>query len=263
MSLGRRKKTGSDTTEGMDMTVRACVLAAGKGSRMGGLFPKVLAEASGRTLLAWVLDALTCADIPSITTVVGFQKDKVIDTLPAGVAWAEQAEQLGTGHAVLCAEPTFEGFAGTLVVTCGDAPCFRAETFRTLLKAHAEAKAACTVLTARVAPPHRYGRIVRNASGAVEKIVEAADATEAELAIDEINTGVYCFEAPLVFDMLRRVGNGNKQGEYYLPDALTELIRAGHTVCAQVLEDHDETLGVNSPEDLAKVEAILNARKAN
>lgn len=243
------------------MQARGCVLAAGKGSRMGGHFPKVLVEAGGKPLIHWVLSTLAEASVSPVTSVVGFQKDTVIAALPAGVLWAEQAQQLGTGHALLCAEASFAGFSGTILVTCGDAPCFRAETFRSLVETHCTSGAAATVLTARVAPPHRYGRIVRGADGGVARIVEAADATPEELAIDEINTGVYCFEAPLVFQMLRRVRNENGQGEYYLPDVLVELLRDGRAVRAVVLKDNDETLGVNSPEDLARVEKVLAGRK--
>ncbi|MFW5857422.1 MAG: NTP transferase domain-containing protein [Planctomycetota bacterium] len=244
----------------MSHAAQALVLAAGKGTRMGGDSPKVLVEAGGRPLLHWVLDSLRDAGCDRVVTIVGYGRDRVVAALPAGVDWVEQAEQLGTGHAVLCARDAFEGFEGAVLITYGDMPLVTGETYRRLLDAHLAGGAAGTVLTARIAPPHRYGRVVRGPDGGVRRIVEAADATDEELAIDEINTGVYVFSWPELRGVLGRITNDNQQGEYYLPDAVELLLQDGKPFGALELKDAEEGNGVNSPADLERVEAILAAR---
>ncbi|MFH0910994.1 MAG: NTP transferase domain-containing protein [Planctomycetota bacterium] len=241
----------------MSSGIHALVLAAGKGKRMGAPIPKVMVQAAGRPLLGWVLKNLEEAGADRITAIVGFGKEEVIASLPEGVCWVEQAEQRGTGHAVLCAREALAGFEGTVLVTCGDMPLIRGATFRKLLDRHEESGADCTMLTATVEPPHRYGRILRDAKGRVKRIVEAEDATEEELSIAEVNTGVYAFRAPFLFQALRRVGNANRQGEYYLTEVVEILLRGGRRVEAISCEDAREALGVNSSEDLARVEAML------
>ncbi|MHC4870558.1 MAG: sugar phosphate nucleotidyltransferase [Planctomycetota bacterium] len=237
--------------------IHALILAAGKGTRMGGTLPKVMVPARGKPLILWVIENLNDAGISDITAVVGYKKDLVIDSLPKGTNWTEQAEQLGTGHAVLCAEDILKGFAGTVLVTCGDMPLIQSSTFKQLLENHSADNNSCTVLTSRIAPPHKYGRIVRNADGQVLKIVEAADATEDELLIDEVNTGVYAFDCKELFSALNNIGNTNNQGEYYLTDVLEILIKSGKSVGALICEKADEALGVNSPEDIIVVEKYL------
>lgn len=252
-----RARASVDPTDATKTAPRGLVLAAGKGTRMGGDQPKVLVRAAGRTLLSWVLSHLREAGIGPVTVVLGFGRDEVAATLPAGADWVEQAEQLGTGHAVQCAAGAFEGFDGTLVVACGDMPLVRPESYGALVVHHCEAGAAATLLTAKLAPPHRYGRVVRDEAGRVLRNVEAADATEEELAIDEVNTGVYAFDATALFEALAEVKSENEQGEYYLPDVLEILIGKGRLVSAVVCGSAEEAHGVNTPEDLAKVEARL------
>jgi len=242
----------------------AVVLAGGKGSRMGGERPKVLYPAAGRTLLEWVLPALSDAGVTDTVCVVGFQKEAVIAQLPTGVRWVGQEPQLGTGHAVWCARDAFQGPArtGPLVVACGDMPLVRAETYRRLVGRQRETGAAAVILTTPVPPDSHFGRIVRDAGGGVRRIVEWKDADAQERAITEGNAGVYCFGGALFWDALtlENLGNATAQGEYYLTDIVPLLLARGGWVDAISVTDPAEALGVNTPEDLARAEAELARR---
>lgn len=244
----------------MRNSLSACVLAAGKGTRMGGDRPKVLFEAGGKPMLGWVLGALSAAGSDDVVCVVGYKKDEVVAQLPTGVRWVEQSPQLGTGHAVMCARNSFRRGAETLLVTCGDMPLVRAETYRLIAELRELNDADAALLTVRVAPESRFGRIVRDAHGDVLRIVEYKDATDAEKALDEGNAGVYCFRASSLWAALERVGNANAQAEYYLTDVIGILIGDGGRVAAHVCADPREAAGVNTPGDLAEVERILAAR---
>lgn len=259
------------------MALRACVLAAGKGTRMGGDRAKVLAEAGGRPLIGWVLDALAAAGVGDIVAVVGFMKEAVIAALPTGVRWVEQSPQLGTGHAVMCARsvlteapagataPSSTPVAGPddpVLVALGDMPLIRPETFRSIIDLRAKSDAAGALLTVRIPPASRFGRVIRDGTGAVQRIVEAKDATPEELAVTEGNSGVMCFRPDALWAALDEVGNDNAQGEYYLTDVIEILIRKGERMEAYVCEDDQEALGVNTPDDLARVETALKARGA-
>jgi bifunctional UDP-N-acetylglucosamine pyrophosphorylase/glucosamine-1-phosphate N-acetyltransferase len=239
---------------------RACVLAAGKGTRMGGDRPKVLFEAGGKPLIEWCLKALSAADVRDVVAVVGFRKDEVVSALPTGVRWVEQSPQLGTGHAVMCARVAFQGNDAPVLVTCGDMPLLSTGSFRKIAELRERENAACALLTVRIPPDSRFGRIVRDGAGNVLRIVEYKDATEEERAIDQGNTGVMCFRADDLWDALDLVKNENAQGEYYLTDVIGILIASGKKVVAHVCENPDEALGVNTPEDLAQVEKSLREK---
>jgi bifunctional UDP-N-acetylglucosamine pyrophosphorylase/glucosamine-1-phosphate N-acetyltransferase len=243
----------------MASSLRACVLAAGKGTRMGGDRPKVLFEAGGRPLIEWCLRALSAAGVDETVVVVGFGKDDVIRSLPTGVRWAEQSPQLGTGHAVMCARPQFpsDDSPTPILVVCGDMPLLKAESFRRVAALRAEADAACAMLTVAVPPESSFGRVVRDDSGKVLRIVEVKDATEEERRIPEGNPSVYVFRPDALWSALEAVGNDNAQGEYYLTDVIGILIARGETVAAVRSDDPGEAIGVNTPEDLARVEAAL------
>ncbi len=197
----------------MAEALRACVLAAGKGTRMGGDRPKVLFEAGGKPLLEWVLSALSAAGVTDVVAVVGFGKDEVIHMLPTGVRWVEQSPQLGTGHALRCARSLFAGDGSPILVACGDMPLIRAESFRAVANLRLRQDAAAAVLTTRIAPASRFGRVLRAADGLVQRIVEAREATAEELKTDEGNTGVYCFQPEALWPALERVGDDNTAGE--------------------------------------------------
>jgi bifunctional UDP-N-acetylglucosamine pyrophosphorylase/glucosamine-1-phosphate N-acetyltransferase len=238
------------------------VLAAGEGTRMKSPLPKVLHEAMGRPMLAWVLDAARGAGAERQIVVVGFGADEVRSAAGApDVRFVEQRERLGTGHAVMQARPLLESFGGSLLVLAGDTPLLESRTLARLAAAHRASGAAATVLSARFPDPTGYGRIVRSAGGGVAAIREELDATPAEKAIDEINTGAYCFEARDLLDALGGLRADNAKREYYLTDTIAVLVAAGRKVEAVVAYDYRETLGVNTREALAEADATLRERR--
>ncbi|MCX7934994.1 MAG: NTP transferase domain-containing protein [Planctomycetota bacterium] len=245
----------------MAEALHACVLAAGKGKRMGGQKPKVLFEAAGKTLLEWCLSALSAAGIHDLVVVVGFKKDEVVARLPTGVRWVEQVPQLGTGHAVLCARSAFPDDGAPLLVTCGDMPLLRPATFREVARQQQMMDAACVVLTTKIEPESCFGRVVRDKAGRIARIVEYQDATPEERAIAEGNTGVMCFRPQALWPTLEALSNDNAAGEYYLTDAIAALLRRGERVCAHCVAEPEEAMGVNTPEDLRQVEAVLRRRE--
>jgi bifunctional UDP-N-acetylglucosamine pyrophosphorylase/glucosamine-1-phosphate N-acetyltransferase len=223
--------------------------------------PKVLHPLCGRPLGAWPVHAALDADAHRVVVVTG--PDRALDGhLPAGVRIAVQEDALGTGHAVRCAAGQLERDR-PVVVLAGDVPLVTAGLVRELVDAHARSGAAATILTMRLEDPAGYGRVVRDASGAVARVVETkapGDATAAELAIDEVNTGVLCFDGGALLDALAALRNDNAQGEYYLPDTLAFLRSRGQAVAAHVTDDASATLGVNDQADLARVRALAQRR---
>ncbi|MFE5738726.1 bifunctional UDP-N-acetylglucosamine diphosphorylase/glucosamine-1-phosphate N-acetyltransferase GlmU [Streptomyces celluloflavus] len=244
------------------------VLAAGEGTRMKSATPKVLHAICGRTLVGHVVAASRELDPEHLVVVVGHAREQVqahlVGTDPA-VRTAVQHEQNGTGHAVRMGLEELSGqgvtLAGTVVVVCGDTPLLTGETLRMLSETHAADGNAVTVLSAEVPDSTGYGRIVRDeASGAVTAIVEHKDASEAQRAIREINSGVFAFDAQLLTDALGKVRTDNSQGEEYLTDVLGILREAGHRVGAAVAGDHREILGINNRVQLAEARRLLNER---
>ncbi|MFD5032441.1 bifunctional UDP-N-acetylglucosamine diphosphorylase/glucosamine-1-phosphate N-acetyltransferase GlmU [Streptomyces sp. NPDC058405] len=241
------------------------VLAAGEGTRMKSKTPKVLHEVCGRSLVGHVVSAARELGPEHLVVVVGHAREQVeghlADSFP-GVRTAFQAEQKGTGHAVRTALQELGNTPdGTVVVVCGDTPLLSGETLNALAATHAADGNAVTVLTAEVPDSTGYGRIVRDgASGAVTAIVEHKDATDAQRAIREINSGVFAFDGQLLADALGKVRTDNSQGEEYLPDVLGILREAGHRVGASVAVDHREILGINNRVQLAQARRLLNER---
>ena len=238
------------------------ILAAGKGTRMKSAIPKVLHRAAGLTLIERVLrTADAVAPIKSVL-VVGHQADLVRAALTgrSKLRFALQSPQLGTGHALLQAEPELTGTTGTLVLLSGDVPLLRPETLIRLVRTHGERGATATVVTARVERPDGYGRIVRQ-DGKIAAIVEHKDASPEERQIDEINSGIYAFDLAPLFPALRSIGSANAQGEYYLPD-LVRIYRArGLGVETVTVDEPNEILGVNSRRELAEVAEIMNRQR--
>src|SRR6185295_19122183 len=237
------------------------ILAAGRGSRMRSALPKVLHPLCGRPLVHWPVQAARDAGAGRIV-VVDAATRPLDGHLPEDVVLAVQERPNGTADALEAALPAVPE-DGAVVVLSGDVPLVTAAFVRDLLAAHAAAGAAATMATMVLDEPGEYGRVLRDAAGGVTGVVEAkgdGDATAEQLAIREVNTGIFCFDARALRAALPRVGSDNAQGERYLPDVLPLLRAAGHTIAGHVVADHELTLGVNDRADLAAVRAIAQAR---
>lgn len=243
----------------MDHTVKALVLAAGKGTRLqteGIDLPKVMRLADGKPLLHYVLSALDFLPPEDVILVVGWKKEAVLEAYPQ-YPHAVQAEQHGTGHAVQCAAHLLEGFDGHVIICCGDAPLMKKETFQALADTHLREGNACTLLSAVLPEGGSYGRILREADGSFRAIVEDKDCTPEQKQIREVNTGTYVFHVPELLSSLGKLRNDNAQGELYLTDVPAFIKEAGGRVGLCDTCSPDEMLGVNTVEQLQEVEAIL------
>ncbi len=240
----------------------AVILAAGKGTRMKSKLPKVLHKVGGHPMLEHVMDAAEAAGCRDNVVVIGHGAELVRELVGDRARIALQAEQLGTGHAVLQAADTLKDFTGTVMILCGDTPLLEAEELEKFYAEHVKSGAAATVMSALMDDPFGYGRILRDANGDVAGIVEQKDASEEQKQIKEINTGNYCVEAPLLFEVLRTLGNNNAQGEYYLTDVLAKLRAMGKKVGGVITADSEMIMGVNSRRQLAEAESVMRRRIA-
>ena len=238
----------------------AVILAAGKGTRMKSKLPKVLHKVGGHPMLEHVMDAAEAAGCRDNVVVIGHGAELVRELVGSRARIALQAEQLGTGHAVLQAADTLKDFTGTVMILCGDTPLLEAEELKKFYAEHVKSGAAATVMSAMMEDPFGYGRILRDDNGDVAGIVEQKDASEEQKLIKEINTGNYCVEAPLLFEVLRTLGNNNAQGEYYLTDVLAKLRAMGKKVGGMVTADSEMIMGVNSRRQLAEAESVMRRR---
>lgn len=241
----------------------AVILAAGKGTRMKSKLPKVLHKIGGKPMLQHVLDAADAAGAARKVVVVGHEAELVEAMVGEQAQMALQAEQLGTGHAVMQTEAVLKDFCGTVMLICGDTPLLEAAELKKFYEGHVASQAAATVLTAFMDDPAGYGRIIRDADGNVLGIVEEKDAVLEQKAIKEINTGIYCVEAPLLFEVLAILTCDNAQGEYYLTDVLAKLNAMGKKVGGVATADSDMIMGINSRRQLAEAENIMRQRILN
>ena len=247
----------------MEDKLKVVVLAAGKGTRLqegDNDLPKVMRQACGKPLLGYVLDALSFASVDDIIIVVGYKKEDVIASFD-GYTFAEQVEQLGTGHAVIAAAAELQGFNDAVLVCYGDMPIVKRSTYESLLDVHFRQGNDCTILTGETELPLSFGRIVRDADGGFSHVVEERDCTPDELKITEVNTGVYVFHAPQLLNALKQLKKDNSQGEYYLTDVPAIMRAEGAKIGLFRKELGDEILGVNTIEQLAQAEEILGKRK--
>ena len=241
--------------------LKAVILAAGKGTRMKSDLPKVLHEINGRTMVEYVIDAAREAGAEEICLVVGHKAELVKERIGSGVTYVLQEEQLGTGHAVKCALD-FIGTEGDTMILCGDTPVITGRTLKELLAYHRLYELKATVLSTILEDATGYGRIVRDASGNFQRIVEQKDATPEEQAIREINSGMYVFRSADLSDSLMQIRNDNAQKEYYLTDTIEIIHNQSHSgdgiaVGAMATEQADETRGVNTTEQLAEAAELL------
>lgn len=243
--------------------MKAIVLGAGKGTRLHSEnqnLPKVLRKANGRSLIEYVLDALSFVPQEDTCIVVGYKKEMVLETIQKDYLYASQDEQLGTGHAVAMAAPYFKDYDGPIIVTYGDMPLFKEETYKLLVKKHIDSNSKCTVLTAVNEEPLAYGRIIRDELGNLVDIVETKDCTPEQLGIKELNVGVYVFDSKLLFKHLSSLKNNNVQNEYYLTDVPKIMLESGEKIYTYTIHDTDEIYGVNTPEDLEFCERVMRER---
>ena len=240
------------------------ILAAGKGKRMKSDIPKVLHELAGKPLLGWVLDTVSSLSPEKTIVVIGFKRELVEKYIKSRkdsskITTVIQTELLGTADAVRRALPKLPD-DGLLVVLCGDVPLLTAKTIKKLIDHHENTNAAATILTAVLEDPAQYGRIVRTKDGDVEKIVEFKDATDAQRKIKEINTGTYVFNLKPLREVINLVSADNAQREYYLTDVIHLLRGRGYKVSALPAEDVWEVAGVNSKEQLERLEKHVRAK---
>lgn len=243
--------------------VKAVILAAGKGTRMKSELPKVIHKALGKPMVEYSIAAAKEAGAKEadICLVVGHKAELVKEAVKEDVTFVLQEKQLGTGHAVKCAQD-FIGTEGITMVLCGDTPLIKGETLKKLVDTHVAEKNAITVLTAIADNPAGYGRIIKDSCGKFIKIVEQKDATEEEQRVKEINSGMYIFNSEILSEALSKLNNDNAQGEYYLTDTIEIVKNEGlGEVATMVIDDIDEIKGVNSPEQLQEAEAILEEQK--
>ena len=238
------------------------ILAAGDSTRMKSDIPKVLHPILGRPMLDYVIKAVRGSGTQRLMVVIGFKQEMVMDRFRGfDIEFVIQKERLGTAHAVLQTASHLEGFDGDCLITCGDTPLLNDESLRNFHQKHRDEGADLTLLTAYLDDPSGYGRILRDERERVMGIVEEKDADAEQKAIREINTGVYCFRSKTLFDLLRKVKNENKQGEYYLTDCIALARDAGLQIANHVIEDSAEIFGVNSRLELANTTELIRKRK--
>lgn len=242
------------------METSAIILAAGSGTRMKSAKPKVAHELLGKPLVRWVVDAAREAGVGTVISVLGQGIDVVRPLVEQDTQVVVQQQRNGTADAVNSAREACEGMTGSLLVLSGDCPLIRPETIASLARAREEADAAVAVLTMEAENPFGYGRIIRDAQGQVECIVEQKDCTPEQAAVTECNSGFYCFDAQYLFDALNRVSNENAQGEFYLTDVIGIARADGRSVVALRAEDPEECLGINTRLQLSVAAKVMQRR---
>jgi len=238
----------------------AIILAAGEGKRMKSNTPKVLHKVCGKEMINHVIDNIRKSGVEEVSVVIGKGADKVRKgTESRNIFYSVQEEQLGTGHAVMCAEEFLKGKKGSVAIFVGDGPLITEETVTKLTKYHEEQKCSATILTSIMSDPVKYGRIIRDPQGEVEKIVEFKDCNEEEVKVNEINSGMYCFDIDTLLNTLGKLNNNNNQGEYYLTDVIEILKSEGKKVGA-ISVDVEEITAVNSKVELSVANDIMRSR---
>lgn len=247
----------------MNKNLKVIILAAGRGKRLGSETadkPKVMREAAGKPLLGHVLSQIPEIDKKDVTIIVGYKREAVLSVF-GDYSFAVQEEQKGTGHAVMCAEKDFENYDGNVLILSGDMPLVSSETLEKLCTFHEENGNSCSILSVENKNESSFGRVIRDENGTFMGIVEKKDCNEQQLRSTELNAGIYVFDAKLLFKYLHNINSDNAQGEYYITDVPALLSKEGFKVDAFKIFDLNETLGVNTVEDLMLVEKVLSERK--
>ncbi|URZ08311.1 bifunctional UDP-N-acetylglucosamine diphosphorylase/glucosamine-1-phosphate N-acetyltransferase GlmU [Clostridium felsineum] len=238
----------------------ALILAAGKGKRMKSDLPKVLHKVCDKEMVNHVIDTMRKSEIENVNVIIGKGAELVKEaTSNKNVSYSMQEEQLGTGHAVKCAKDFLEGKDGVVAIFTGDAPLITEATVKNLIDFHQKGDYKASIITAVIDNPEGYGRIIRNEDSSVKKIVEHKDCTVDELKVNEINSGMYCFDIKSLLKSLDKIDNNNAQGEYYLPDVIGIFKEEGLKIGAMAVP-FDEILGVNSRVQLSAVSKVMQRR---
>jgi bifunctional UDP-N-acetylglucosamine pyrophosphorylase/glucosamine-1-phosphate N-acetyltransferase len=240
----------------------AIILAAGVSSRMNTAVPKVLHEVCGRAMLAYVLDACRQVGVDRMYVVVGYGGEQVQERFAdAGdIVWVNQAEQLGTAHAVLCCKDQLKDFDGQALILCGDGPLIRPQVLQSLIDTYESGGFAAVLATAVLDDPTGYGRIIRDARGNIEAIVEHNDCSEQQRQVKEVNPSYYLFNNKVLFEALAEVKADNVKGEYYLTDALAIILANGHTISVVTAVRPEEAISVNDRRQLSAVAQVMQGR---
>lgn len=241
----------------MTTKLQALILAAGKGTRMKSELPKVVHPILGKPMVSYVIEAVRTVGGEKITLVTGYKSELVQDALAGeNVAFVEQAQQLGTGHAVQCFARTLEATPEHLLVVCGDTPLISSDTLSEMIELHKLHKPAITMMTLKMKDPGNYGRVLRK-DGKVCAIREARDCSQDELKVNEVNLAVYLFEGQFLKNNIFSLNSSNRQNEYYLTDLVEMAVAQNLQVISCIEKDESSTLGINSRQHLAQVSAIL------
>lgn len=227
------------------------IMAAGKGKRMKSNLPKVLHNLAGKPILNYVLETVNQLEVKRKILIVGYKSDKIRELIGDKIESVEQREQLGTAHAVSQTKKLLSGFKGDVLILSGDVPFLTVKTLKRLLKYHQDNNFCCTLLSAVLKKPKGYGRIIRDKKGEIKGIIEEADLSADRKKINEINSGIYCFNKEKLFQVLEKITTDNKQGEYYLTDTVKILLNEGLTIGNIIIKDYSEILGINNRLDLA------------
>ncbi|MDD5131091.1 MAG: sugar phosphate nucleotidyltransferase [bacterium] len=249
----------------MSIGFASVILGAGEGTRMKSTLPKVLHTVGGKPLVDHVLDTVLSLDLDRQVLVLGFRGKTVASHIRDNKEYKKvdivfQTRRLGSGHAVMQAARVLSGYRGNIIVLCADVPLIKRLTLNKLMNLHEQQGNAATILTTIVAKPAGYGRIIR-AGNQVVSIVEEKDASAQEKKVREINTGIYCFKAPSLFRVLKKIKPNNQKKEYYLTDAIGLLQQEGAGIGALICDSNREVAGINDQNQLAAANAYYTKAK--